>query len=181
MNDNSRKSALPAWLDARTLAVLGAFIALGALIQTSSSDMRQDIRTIRTEMGTMRGDIGAMRGEMETMRGEMETMRGEMETMRGEMKTMRGETWTMRGEMHQMGKDLTARIDGVREQLRAEIHALRVELRADIGKLDDRLRVVETDVAAIRAGMVGFDARVRAVEQHARHAIETTQIDRPGG
>ena len=174
MNDNSRKSALPAWLDARTLAVLGAFIALGALIQTSSSDMRQDIRTIRTEMGTMRGDIGAMRGEMETMRGEMETMRGEM-------KTMRGETWTMRGEMHQMGKDLTARIDGVREQLRAEIHALRVELRADIGKLDDRLRVVETDVAAIRAGMVGFDARVRAVEQHARHAIETTQIDRPGG
>ena len=97
------------------------------------------------------------------------------------MKTMRGETWTMRGEMHQMGKDLTARIDGVREQLRAEIHALRVELRADIGKLDDRLRVVETDVAAIRAGMVGFDARVRAVEQHARHAIETTQIDRPGG
>ena len=153
MNDNSKKSMLPEWLDARTLAVVAAFIALGALIQTSFSDIRQDIRAIRSEMGTMRGEMGTMRGEM----------------------------GNMRGEMHQMGKDLTARIDGVREQLRAEIHALRVELRADIGKLDDRLRVVETDVAAIRAGMVGFDARVRAVEQHARHAVETTQIDRPGG
>jgi len=130
---------LPEWLDARTLAILGAFVALGALIQTSFSDIRQDIRAIRGEMGTMRG------------------------------------------EMHQMGKNLNDRIDGVREQLRAEIMSLRVELRADIGKLDTRLRVVETDVAAIRAGMVGFDSRIRAVEQHARHAIDTTAADRPGG
>ena len=165
---------LPEWLDARTLTLLAAFIALGALIQTSFSDIRQDIRAIRSEVGTMRSEVGTMRGEIGTMRGEIGTMRDEMETVRGEM-------WTMRGEMHRMGEDLTARIDGVREQLRAEIHSLRVVLRADIGKLDDRLRVVETDVAAIRAGMVGFDARVRAVEQHARHAIETTQMDRPGG
>lgn len=137
---------LPEWLDARTLAILAAFIALGALIQTSISDVRQDIRAIRGEVGSMRGEMG-----------------------------------TMRGEMHQMGKNLNDRIDGVREQLRAEIMSLRIELRADIGKLDDRLRVVETDVAAIRAGMVGFDARIRAVEQHARHAIDTTAVDRPGG
>ena len=145
MNDNRKRSTLPEWLDARTLAILAAFIALGALIQTSFSDIRQDIRAIRSEMGTMRGEMG-----------------------------------TMRGEMHQMGKDLNARIDGVREQLRAEIHALRIELRADIGQLDDRLRVVETDVAAIRAGMVGFDARIRAVEQHARHSAEGAVVDRPG-
>ena len=138
MNDNSKKPVLPEWLDARTIAVLAALIALGALNQTSFSDIRQDIRAIRGEMGTMRG------------------------------------------EMHQMGKDLNARIDGVREQLRAEIMSLRVELRADIDKLDHRLRTVETDVAAIRAGMVGFDARIRAVEAHARHAIETTAVDRPG-
>ena len=156
VNDNSKKSVLPEWLDARTVAVLAALIALGALNQTSLSDIRQDIRAIRGEMGTMRGEIGTMRGQMGTMRGEMGTMRGEM--------------GTMRGEIHQMGKDLNARIDGVREQL-----------RADIGKLDDRLRTVETDVAAIRAGMVGFDARIRTVETHARHAIETTAVDRPGG
>ena len=173
MNDSSKKSVLPEWLDARTLTVLGAFIALGALIQTSSSDMRQDIRTIRTEMGTIRTEMGTIRTEMGTMRGEMGAMRGEMEAMRGEI-------WTVRGEMHQMGKDLIARIDGVREQLRAEIMSLRVELRADIGKLDDRLRVVETDVAAIRAGMVGFDGRIRAVEQHARHATDGAGVDSPG-
>ena len=149
VNDNSKKPVLPEWLDARTVAVLAALIALGALNQTSLSDIRQDIRAIRGEMGTMRGEIGTMRGQMGTMRGEM---------------------GTMRGEIHQMGKDLNARIDGVREQL-----------RADIDKLDDRLRTVETDVAAIRAGMVGFDARIRTVEAHARHAIETTAVDRPGG
>ena len=171
---------LPEWLDARTLAVLAAFIALGALVQTSSSDIRQDIRAIRSEIGTMQGEMGTMQGEMGTIRSEMRTMRGEMRTMRGEMGTMRGEMGTMRGEMHQMGKDLTARIVGVREQLRAEIHALRGELRADIGKLDDRLRVVETDVAAIRAGMVGFDARIRTVEQHAHHSAEGAVMDRPG-
>ena len=113
------------------------------------------------------------------MGGEIGTMGGEIGTMRGEMETLRGEMWTMRGEMHRMGKDLTARIDGVREQLRAEIHSLRVELRADIGKLDDRLRVVETDVAAVRAGMVGFDARLRAVEPHARHATQRSGADTP--
>lgn len=120
---------LPEWLDARTLTLLAAFIALGALIQTAFSDIRQDIRAIRSEIGTMRGEIGTMRGEMEA--------------------------------------------------LRAEIHSLRVELRADIGKLDDRLRVVETDVAAVRAGMVGFDARIRAVEQHARHATQRSGADTP--
>ena len=172
MNDNGKRTLLPEWLDARTLTFLAAFIALGALIQTSFSDIRQDIRAIRSEIGTMGGEIGTMRGEIGTMRGEIGTMRGEMETVRGEM-------WTMRGEMHRMGKDLTARIDGVREQLRAEIHSLRVELRADIGKLDDRLRVVETDVAAIRAGMVGFDTRIRAVEQHARHATQGSGADTP--
>ncbi|MCY3813378.1 MAG: hypothetical protein OXH15_16410 [Gammaproteobacteria bacterium] len=129
MNDNRKRSMLPEWLDARTLTLLAAFIALGALIQTAFSDIRQDIRAIRSEIGTMRGEIGTMRGEMEA--------------------------------------------------LRAEIHSLRVELRADIGKLDDRLRVVETDVAAVRAGMVGFDARIRAVEQHARHATQRSGADTP--
>ena len=132
VNDKSQESVLPEWLDARTLTFLAAFVALGALIQTSFSDMRDDITT-------------------------------------------------MRGEMHQMGKDINARIDGVREQLRADVMSLRVELRADIGELDDRLRAVETDVAAIRAGMVRFDARVRAVEQHARDAIDATAVDGPGG
>ena len=143
---------LPDWLDGRTVTLLAAFIALGALIQTSFSDMRQDLSTFRAEMGTMRDQIG----------------------------TMQGEIGSMRGEMYRMGKELTARIDGLREQLRGEIHGLRVELRADIAKLDDRLRAVEIDVAAIRTLVVGFDDQGRTIGQHVGDRTDAPVADRPG-
>ena len=150
---------LPAWLDGRTLTLLAALIALGTLIQTSFSDMRQDMSTMRDEMANIRGEMANIRDEMDTIRGEM---------------------GNMRSELHRMGKELNARIDGVREKLRAEIHSLRVELRADLGELDDRLRVVEIDVAAIRVRIAGLDARSPATEQHTRHEAEAA-MDLPGG
>ena len=149
---------LPEWLDGRTVTLLAAFIALGALIQTSFSDMRQELSTFRAEMGTFRA--------------EMVTLRAEMGTMRDQIGKVQGEIGAMRGEMYRLGKELTARIDGVREQLRGEIHGLRVELRADIAKLDDRLRAVEIDVAAIRTLVVGFD--------DARDRTDAPVVDRPG-
>ena len=195
VNDKSKRSMLPEWLDGRTVALLAAFIALGALIQTSFSDMRQDLSTFRAEMGTFRAEMGTFRAEMGTFRAEMGTMRDQMGTMRDQMGTMQGEMGTMRdqigkvqgeigamrGEMYRLGKELTARIDGVREQLRGEIHGLRVELRADIAKLDDRLRAVEIDVAAIRTLVVGFDDQGRTVGQHARDRTDAPVADRPGG
>ena len=74
-------------------------------------------------------------------------------------------------DIHQVRLDLSADIDSVRDGLRADIEKVRDELSADIAKLDDRLRSVEIDVAAIRAAMPGFDARLRAVEEHARHPV----------
>ena len=56
--------------------------------------------------------------------------------------------------------------------LRHEMKEMRQELNAKIGKLDDRLRAVEIDVAAIRVSVLGLDARVRVVEEHAKHPIE---------
>ena len=70
-------------------------------------------------------------------------------------------------DIHQVRQDLSADIDNVRD----DIEKVRDELSADIAKLDDRLRSVEIDVAAIRAAMPGFDARLRAVEEHARHPV----------
>ena len=60
MNRNSR-IALPGWLDARTIAMLSAFIALGAMTQTSMGAMEQRLREdmaameqrLRDDMGTM--------------------------------------------------------------------------------------------------------------------------------
>ena len=120
MNKNSL-IALPEWLDARTVAMFSAFIALGAMMQTSHVGLRND--------------------------------------------------------MNAMEQRLSADIDKVRDEVgevRDQVGDVRTELREDIGKLADRLRKVEIDVAAIRVGMAGFDARLWAVEEHARHRVWDT-------
>ena len=82
------------------------------------------------------------------------------------------------GDIHRVRQDLSADIRNVRDELSADIEKVsadvekvRDELGADIAKLDDRLRSVEIDVAAIRTATTGFDARLRAVEEHARHPV----------
>ena len=70
-------------------------------------------------------------------------------------------------DIHQVRQDLSADID----KLSADIEKVRDELSADMAKLDDRLRSVEIDIAAIRTATTGLDARLRAVEEHARHPV----------
>ena len=77
--------------------------------------------------------------------------------LRDEFTGLRGEFVGLRGEF---------------AGLRTEMKEMRQELNAKIGKLDDRLRAVEIDVAAIRVSVLGLDARVRVVEEHAKHPIE---------
>ena len=74
-------------------------------------------------------------------------------------------------DIHQVRRELSADIEKVRDELSADIEKVRDELSDDVTKLDDRLRSVEIDVTAIRTAMVGFDARVRTVEEHASHPI----------
>ena len=74
-------------------------------------------------------------------------------------------------DIEKVRDELSADIEKVRDELSADIEKVRDELSADIAKLDDRLRAVEIDVAAIRTATTGFDARLRAVEEHARHPV----------
>ena len=106
MNQSGRRSiALPAWLDAATVAILGTVLTvaggIGAMVQTSFAGFRAEIRA----------------------------------------------------ELRETRQELSAKIENVRD-----------ELSTEIGQLDDRLRAVEIDVAAIRASVVGLDGRVRAIE-----------------
>ena len=70
-------------------------------------------------------------------------------------------------DIDQLRRDLGTNIEKVRD----ELEAVRDELRTDMAKLDDRLRSVEVDVAAIRVTTTGLDARVRTVEQLARQPV----------
>ena len=94
--------------------------------------------------------FSGLRDEFAGLRGEFTHLRGEFTGLRGEFTGLRGEFTGLRHEMKEM----------------------RQELNAKIGKLDDRLRAVEIDAAAIRVGVLGLDARVRVVEEHAKHPIE---------
>ena len=66
---------------------------------------------------------------------------------------------------------LRVELKSVRDELKTDIGNMRNELGTDVSKLDDRLRSVEVDVAAIRVTTTGFDARVRAVEELARQPV----------
>ena len=67
-------------------------------------------------------------------------------------------------DIDEVRRDLRNDIDEVHRDLRNDIDKVRAELTSDIAGLDD--------VAAIRAAMVGFDARLGAVEADARRPIK---------
>ena len=66
---------------------------------------------------------------------------------------------------------LASDIRQVRVDLGADIRQVRVDLSAEIATLDDRLRAVEVDVAAVRTALLGVDARLRVVEEHIRRPV----------
>ena len=68
---------------------------------------------------------------------------------------------------------LFADIEKVRDDLSADIAKVRDDLSADIRAMDDRLRTVEIDVAAIRTAVIGLDTRTGAARR-SRH-FDTTE------
>ncbi|MCY4060618.1 MAG: hypothetical protein OXG44_21790 [Gammaproteobacteria bacterium] len=79
---------------------------------------------------------------------------------------------TLGAMMQTAHSNLAGSIDQVRRDLGNDIDKVRTELSSDIAGLDNRLRSVEVNVAAIRAAMVGFDARLSAIEADARRPIK---------
>ena len=135
--------ALPGWLDARTIAMLSAFIALGAMTQTSMMALRDDMGAMEQRL---RDDMGAMEQRLRDDMGALDaTLRREIGHVRTEGRDGR------RALSEEIGR-LDGRLDRFDQRL---------------GKLDERLRKVEVGVATIQAGMPGFDARLLAVEQQA--------------
>ena len=102
----------------------------------------------------------------------------EIGQLRQDMSGLRQE---LRDDMGGLRQEMRADMGGLRQEMRADIEKLRTDLGNDINRLDDRLRSVEMGVAAIRTAVVGLDSRLRAVEQHARHADEMPGPDQNDG
>lgn len=66
-------------------------------------------------------------------------------------------------DIHRLRDEMYAMRAELRQEMRQEIGGL----RDDIGNLDERLRVVEIDLAAIRTHLLGFD--VRAPRDETQH------------
>ena len=139
-----RKIALPHWLDGQTIALLTLLVALGAMMQTGFSNVGGEIADLRSEM---RHQIGELRGEMQHEIGQLRS--------------------EMQHEIAQLRSEMQLEI----AQLRNEMAQLRREIRADLQRIDDRLRNVELEVAAIKVGMGIFDGRLTALEAH--HATQS--------
>ena len=133
-----RTWSLPSWLDGRTIAILTGMASLAAMMQTTHSGLRDDIHRLRDEMYAIRTEL------RQEIRQEVGGLRQEIGALR---KEMHHEIGALRKEMHQ-------EIGAVRR----DMNSLRHELRADITKLDERLRIVEIDVAAIRTHL-GLNVR----------------------
>lgn len=143
-----RTWSLPSWLDGRTIAILTGMASLAAMMQTTHSGLRDDIHRLRDEMYAIRTElrqeirleVGGLRQEMhQEIGGLHQEIGGLRQQIRALRKEMYQEIGALRREMHQ-------EIDA----LRRDMNSLRHELRAGITKLDERLRIVEIDVAAIR-------------------------------
>ena len=169
MNGNKSKHTMPTWLDGRTIAMLTTTITvaltLGTMIQTAHS-------RLGSEIGQLRQDMSGLRQEL---RNDMGGLRQELGADMGGLRQ------ELRADMGGLRQELRADMGGLRQELRADIEKLRTDLGNDINRLDDRLRSVEVGVAAIRTAVVGLDSRLRAVEQHARHADEVPGPDQNDG
>jgi len=139
-----RTVSLPSWLDGRTIAVLTGLVSIAAMVQTSHSRLSDDIHRLRDEMYAMRTEL--------------------RQEFRAEIGGLRHES---HGQISGLRQELLGQIGGLRQELLGEIAGLRHELTAKIEKLDERLRRVEIDVAAIRTHLIGFDVHPRDDEpQH---------------
>ena len=131
---------LPTWLDSRTVAIMTTMLtigaALGAMVQTAHSGLRDDIDQLRQEMTGMGREL---RAEIDNVRVELSA------------------------EIDNVRVELSAEIDNLRVELSADIKALDTRLRKveiEVAAIRERLSAVEVDISAIRMAMTGFPRTV---------------------
>lgn len=103
MNDRARPTR-PNWLDGRTVAILSAVIALGALMQTGQSNLGSDMTQMREELVGQISDVRT---------GLRADLRNEIKNVRAEIKDLRIDVNASRSDLGQRITKLDDRLRGV--------------------------------------------------------------------
>ena len=100
-------------LSQETLPIIGASIALAALILTSSAGVRGEIQTVRDEIRDVRAEVREIRTEVREIRAEAHADR---DALRAEA---RADRETFQGHILRLTEQqgiLSARLDGLADQ-----------------------------------------------------------------
>ena len=157
MNENNKRvfPTWPTWLDARTIAILTTTmtvaLALGTMVQTALAGMGGEIAQLRQELRT---DIENVRTDLSADIGRLDRRVDKLDDR------LRSVEVGVAAISDDIGR-LDDRVNKLDDRVS--------KLDDRVSKLDDRVRSVEVGVAAIRT-VVGFDARLHAVEGHAADA-----------
>ena len=104
--------------------------------------------TLHAEIGDLRGDMGQLRSDM---RVDMDQLRSDLRSDMGRLRTDIGK------DMDQLRADIHADM----EQLRSDLHGDMEQLRSDVG---DDVQELRTDIGALGVSVGKLDERMRAVE-----------------
>ncbi len=113
--------------------------------------------TLHAEIGGLREDMGQLRSDM---RADMDQMRSDVRADMDRLRTDIGK------DMAQLRTDIHADM----EQLRSDLHGDMEQLRSDVG---DDVQELRTDIGALGVSVGRLDDRMRAVET--RLAVVETQ------
>ena len=140
---------VPGWLNnGQTVTIVGTTltvaVAIGAMIFTSTSAIRMELRT----------EIQRVDANMTQMRKELSAdIDGVRKELSADIRSVREE---LSADIRSVREELSADIDGVREELSADIDGVGAQIKG----LDGRLRVVEQTVAAISTRLAVTDTRI---------------------
>ena len=157
----STLGAWPSWLDGRTLAILAALLTLGTMMQTAHSRLSADIAKVRDDLSA---DIAKLRDDLSA---DIAKLRDDNTKLRDDLSA----------DIEKLRDDVSGDIAKVRDDLSGDIEKVRADLSADLGTINDRLRAVEIDVAAIRTAVIGLGTRTGAAKR-SRHLDAAENIER---
>ncbi|MCY3598698.1 MAG: hypothetical protein OXN85_01830 [Gemmatimonadetes bacterium] len=106
------------------IAIIGAAIALAAVIVPGQRGMRNDIKHLLTKTSGLDGRLDAMDGRLDAMDGRLDAMDGRLGAVEGRLGAVEREVATVRTEVAQLETRLTSCIGKLEAELKERLARL---------------------------------------------------------